>query len=92
MSNVVVRVPVILGTPTISYIVNMIREKEVDTLVMPWVNAWVAYLLAVLWATVTMEDKKAAAGKSDSSEYNEIVTTKDTRPLMPSHPTSYMQG
>ena len=38
---------IILGTPTISCIVNMIKEKEIDALVMPWVNAWVAYLLSV---------------------------------------------
>ena len=47
LSNFVPRVPVILSTPTISYIVNVIKEKEIDTLAMPWVNAWVAYLLAV---------------------------------------------
>ena len=38
LSNLVARVPIILGTPTISCIVNMIKEKEIDALVMPWVN------------------------------------------------------
>ena len=47
LSNFVARVPIILGTPMISHIVNMIKEKEIDTLAMPWVNAQVAYLLAV---------------------------------------------
>ena len=47
LSNFVARVPIILGTPTMSYIVNMIKEKETDALAMPWVNAWVAYLLAI---------------------------------------------
>ena len=41
------QVPVILGTPTIGHIVNMIRENEIDTLATAWVNAHVAYLLAV---------------------------------------------
>ena len=35
LSKYVVWVPVILGTPTISHIVNVIREKEIDALVMP---------------------------------------------------------
>ena len=40
-------VPVTLGTPTISCVINVIRETEIDALATPWVNAWVAYLLAV---------------------------------------------
>ena len=48
---------------------------------MPWVNAQVAYLLAVWWATPTIEDSKAVAGESDPSEYDEIVTTKDTETI-----------
>ena len=47
LSNFAAQVPIILGTPTISWIINMIKEKEIDTLATPWVNAWVAYLLAV---------------------------------------------
>ena len=47
LSNFAAWVPVILGTPTISNVVNVIKEKEIDALAMPWVNALVAYLLAV---------------------------------------------
>ena len=36
----------ILGTPMIGCIMNVIKESEMDTLAMPWVNAQVAYLLA----------------------------------------------
>ena len=79
LSNFVVWVPVILGTPTISHLVNMIKEKEIDALAMPWVNAWVAYLLAVWWATATIEDSKP--GESDPGDCNEIVTTKDTKTI-----------
>ena len=46
-SNFVVRVPIILGTPTIGQVVNIMREVEMDTLAMPWVNARAAHLLAV---------------------------------------------
>ena len=40
-------VPVILGTPTIGQVVNVMKEAEMDALVMPWVNARVAHLLAM---------------------------------------------
>ena len=35
LSNFVAQIPVILGTPTISHIVNVIKETEIDALVMP---------------------------------------------------------
>ena len=38
-SNFTVRVPIILGTPTIGLVVNVMREAEIDTLTMPWANA-----------------------------------------------------
>ena len=46
-SNLAVRVPIILGTPTIGQVVNVMREVEMDALAMPWVNARAAHLLAV---------------------------------------------
>ena len=39
LSNFMAWVPVILGTPMISCIMNMIKETEIDTLATPWVNA-----------------------------------------------------
>ena len=47
LSNFAAWVPVILGTPTIGHIVNVIREKEIDALATPLVNACMTYLLAV---------------------------------------------
>ena len=64
-----------MGTPTISHIVNVIKEKEIDTLALPWVNTWVAYLLEVCWATATIEDGKPE--ESDPSDYDEIVASKE---------------
>ena len=55
----------VLGTPTISHIMSVIKETEIDALVTPWVNAQVAYLLAVQQATATVEDEKVAAGVLD---------------------------
>ena len=47
LSNFVAWVPMNLGTPMISHIMNVIKEKEIDSLATPWVNAQVAYLLVV---------------------------------------------
>ena len=47
LSNFAAQVPIILGTPTISHVVNVMKEREVDSLVMPRANAWVAYLLSL---------------------------------------------
>ena len=47
LSNFAARIPVILGTPTISCIINVMKEKGIDTLAIPWVNASVAHLLSV---------------------------------------------
>ena len=78
LSNFVAWVSIILETPTIDCIINVIKEKEIDALAMPWVNAQVAYLIAVQCTTATVEDGKAVTGESDPSEYDEIITTKDT--------------
>ena len=47
LSNFVERIPVILGTPTISHIINVMKEREIDALVMPWANARVDHFLSV---------------------------------------------
>ena len=78
LSNFMAQVPMFLGTPMISHFMNVITEMEIDALATPWVNAQVAYLLAVWWATATMEDDKVAAGVLDLTEYDELVNTKDT--------------
>ena len=46
-SNFATRVPIILGTPTIGQVINVMREVEMDALAMPWANARAAHLLAV---------------------------------------------
>ena len=58
----------------ISCVINVIKEKEIDALVMPWVNTRVAYLLAVWQTTTTKEDSNPE--ESDPCDYGEIVTTK----------------
>ena len=68
------QVPVILGTPTISCVVNVMKEREINALVMPWANAQVVHLLSEERATATVEDSQAVA-KSSLSEYDEVVVT-----------------
>ena len=46
-SNFATRVPIILGTPTIAQVINIMKEAEMDALAMPWANARAAHLLAV---------------------------------------------
>ena len=46
-SNFAAQIPVILGTPTIGQVINVMKEAEVDALAMPWANARVAHLLSV---------------------------------------------
>ena len=75
LSNFKAQSPIILGTLTISHIVNVIKEREIDILAMPWTNAWVAHLLSVQRATATVEDSQTA-GKSSPSKYDEVVVTK----------------
>ena len=79
MSNFVAQVPMILGTPTIGCMVNVIKESGIDTLVMSWVNAHVAYLLAVQQATATLEDDKVTTRVLDSTGYDEVVTIKGSK-------------
>ena len=78
--NFVAQVPIILGTPTISHVVNVMKEREIDALAMPWANAQVGHLLSVQRATATVEDSQAA-GKSSPSEYNEVVVTENTETI-----------
>ena len=47
LSNFVKRIPIILGTPTLSCIVNVMKEREIDALAIPWANARVVHVLSV---------------------------------------------
>ena len=75
LSNFMAWVPIILGTPTISCVMNVMKEREIDALAMPWANASVAHLLSVQRATATVEDSQAM-GEPSPSGYDEVVITK----------------
>ena len=75
-SNFATRILVILGTPTIGHVVNVIKEKEMDALAMPWANVRVAHLLLVCGVIAT-EVHDGATDNSVSEGYNELVYTKE---------------
>ena len=50
------QIPVILGMPTVSCIINVMKEREIDALAMPWANARVAHLISVHKAAATVVD------------------------------------
>ena len=73
-------IPVILGTPTISHIVNVIKEREIDALAMPWVNARVAHLLSVCRAAATVEDDKTTES-ANLNGYDKVVIMRSTETI-----------
>ena len=70
LSNFAERIPVILGTPTISCIVN----------VMNWVNARVAHLFSVHRAAVPVVGNENMEASS-SNGYDEVVVTKNAKTI-----------
>ena len=73
-------VPIILGTPTINHIVNIMKEREIDALAMPWVNVRVAHLLSVHWAAATvLEDKTSESANPNG--YNEVVFMRNAETI-----------
>ena len=80
LSNFVAQIPVILGTPTISHIINVMKETEIDALAMPWANAKVAHLLAVHRMTAIMVGDEFMVEPS-SDDYDEVVFTQNVETI-----------
>ena len=86
LSNFVAQIPVILGTPTISSVINVMKETEIDALATPWANTRVAHLLAVCRMTaITVGDEFMEEPSSD--DYEEVVFTQNVETIeaFPSH-------
>ena len=81
-SNFATRVPVILGTPTIGCVVNVIREAEMDALAMPWANARVTHLLAV-HRMMPMEVGDSQEEKFDPNDNDPLMYTQKAETLEP---------
>ena len=72
VSNFAVRVPVILGTPTISHIANVMKEKEINALATPWANARVAHLLSVCRMTA-VKVGDGTAEECGTDDYDQVM-------------------
>ena len=81
-SNFVAWIPVILRTSTIGQDINMMKEAEVDTLAMPWVNARVAHLLLV-HRMVTMEVGDSLKEEVDTDGYDQLMYTQNVDTIEP---------
>ena len=81
-SNFATRLPIILGTPTIGRVVNMMREVEMDALAMPWANARAAHLLAVR-RMMPVEVEKDQEEGYDTDKDSPLMYTKKAEILEP---------
>ena len=76
LSNFVAWIPIILGTPTISWVINVIKEAEIDALAMPWVNARVAHLLLV-HRILTVEVDDGLKEEPNPDSYDQVMFTQN---------------
>ena len=74
------QIPIILGTPTISHVMNVMKEREIDALVTPWANARVAHLLPVHRAMATVVDDQTSESANPNG-YDEVVFTRNTETI-----------
>ena len=81
-SNFATRVPIILGTPTIGRVINVMREAEMDALAMPWSNARAAHLLAV-WRMMPVEVENDQEKGYDTNEDSLLMYTQKAETLEP---------
>ena len=77
-SDFAARVPVFLGTPTISCIVNVM--KEISALTMPWENARVAHLLSVCRMTAVKVGDGTVEG-CGPDDYDQVMFTKNVEAI-----------
>ena len=81
-SNFATRVPIILGTPTIGRVVNVMKEAEMDALAMPWANARAAHLLAIQRMTPVEVENGQEEGYN-TEEDSPLMYTKKAETLEP---------
>ena len=70
-------IPIILETPTISHIMNVIKEREIDALAMSWANTRMAHLLSVHRAVATVVDDQILESANPNG-YGELVFMRNT--------------
>ena len=82
ISNFVTRVPIILGTPTIGQVINIMREAEMHALAIPWANARAAHLLAV-WRMMPVEVENGQEEGYDTDKDSPLMYTQKAEPFEP---------
>ena len=80
LSNFAAQIPVILGTPTIGQVINMMKEAEVDALAVLLVNARVVHLLSV-HRMVTMEVGDGLKEEVDTDGYDQLMYTQNAETI-----------
>ena len=81
-SNFATRVPLILGTPTIGPVVNMMREAEMDALATLWATARAANLLAIR-RMMPVEVGNDQDGRYDADQDSPLMYTQKVETLEP---------
>ena len=82
LSNFMAQIPVILGTPTIIQVINVMKEAEIDALAMPWANARVAHLLSVC-RMMSMEVGDGIMEKLSPDSYEQVMFTQNIVTIEP---------
>ena len=82
LSNFAAQIPVISGTPTMIWVVNVMKGVEVDALAMPWVNARVAHLLSV-HRMMTTEVGDSLKEEPDPDGYGQLMYTQNMETIEP---------
>ena len=82
LSNFAAWIPIILGTPTISWVVNVMKEAEIDTLATLWAYARVAHLLLVRRMT-TMEVGDGIVEEPNPDGYDQVMFTQNMKTIEP---------
>ena len=82
LSNFAAWILVILGTPTISQVINVMKEAEIDALVMLWANARVAHLLSVC-RMMTMEVGDGIMEEPNPDGYDQVMFTQNVETIEP---------
>ena len=82
LSYFVAQVPVILGTPTIVQVGNIMKEVEMDALVMPWMNARLAHLLSV-HRMMPVEVGDGQNEEVDVNGYDQLMYSQNAETIEP---------
>ena len=80
LSNFVARIPVILGTPTINHVINVLKEKEINALAMHGANARVALLLLV-HRMIAIKVGDEFMEEASSNDYDKVVFTQNVETI-----------